>query len=153
MGCRSPPLWSVSDDFYFSCGPNAAWNWDGESTFSLSLVATHLIQAGEEITVTYCDLLESREKRQAKLRRMYNIDYKCEYCDLSNAKALAESDQRRKEIQEFHTAFNPRFKMMSLDNMIKALLHALVSISNEGLWAFEPIYLETLAMSWGISGI
>ena len=77
---------------------------------------------------------------------MYNIDCKCEYCDLSNAKALAESDQRRKEIQEFHTAFNPRFKTMSLDNMIKALLHALVSISKEGLWAFEPIYLETLAM-------
>jgi len=74
---------------------------------------------------------------------MYNIDCKCKYCDLPNAKALAESDQRRKEIVEFWGAILPP-TMMSQDDHI-AHLHALVNISKEGLWGYESSHFEWLA--------
>jgi len=132
----------------FSCGPNATWNWDAELTFSLSLVATHPIHAGEEITVSYCDTLESREKRHAKLRKMYNIDCKCKYCDLPNAEALAESDRRRKGIEEFWSVINPHLMTMSPEDLIKAHLHALVNISKEGLWYCRSSHFEGLAVAY-----
>ncbi|OCH89358.1 SET domain-containing protein [Obba rivulosa] len=76
-----------------SCAPNATVVMEPLS-FTLQLIAVKPIALGDEITVTYCGLLDTQKQRQAQLDS-YGFTCECPAC--SNA---AESDERRTKIAE-----------------------------------------------------
>lgn len=81
-----------------SCVPNANY----QSHFSYlegTLHALHPIKAGEEITISYLDVLTSSLERQAILAE-YAFVCQCECCSLSVAKSK-RSDDRRTRLKAF----------------------------------------------------
>jgi hypothetical protein len=61
------------------------------------LRATRSIQSGEEIFISYVDVLQESLKRRAQLAASYDFTCRCKWCMLPRAK-LMESDARRAEI-------------------------------------------------------
>ncbi|KZP26739.1 hypothetical protein FIBSPDRAFT_731811 [Athelia psychrophila] len=83
-----------------TCAPNCTHLWD-QSTCSGSLIANRPLGKGEEITIDYINITDSRDIRRANLRDMYHFDCECSHCDLPNAVAIAESDAARATISQF----------------------------------------------------
>ena len=75
-----PPIFSLSHQiFFFSCGPNARWEWDLKR-FSLVLTAVRPIQEGEEITIPYVALNTHSKERQEILSNFYGFQCLCSFC-------------------------------------------------------------------------
>lgn len=81
-----------------SCSPNANSIWDLPS-FSMALFATRPILHGEEITIEYTKLTESRQTRRGRLSDMYNFYCGCDSCNISDSDA-AMSDANRLELEK-----------------------------------------------------
>lgn len=74
---------SPSANYYFVFG-----------TFCGELRAVRDLRAGEEITISYCDVLAPRAERQATLERLFCFRCACASCALVGTKAR-QSDERR----------------------------------------------------------
>ncbi|KAK5135874.1 hypothetical protein LTR08_004523 [Meristemomyces frigidus] len=91
-----------------SCLPNAHHEWNAEAC-KLDVYARSDIQAGEEITISYIDPLQSRERRVGALQTGYDFQCDCVACDLGTIFGR-QSLSRRAQMQacrEMITA-NPR---------------------------------------------
>ncbi|KAH8105197.1 hypothetical protein BXZ70DRAFT_510247 [Cristinia sonorae] len=77
-----------------SCSPNTKHFWD-MPTFCMQLRATRHIKKDEELTTTYCDLMESAADRQATLDA-YQLK-----CDCASCANPAISDPRRRKCREW----------------------------------------------------
>jgi hypothetical protein len=91
VGCF-PLLSRVNHD----CTPSANYFFSFP-TFSGQLWATRDIAAGEEITMSYCVLSQTRDVRRAYLRERYFFDCTCETCSLP-ASGRKKSDERRRKV-------------------------------------------------------
>ena len=79
-----------------SCSPSANYYFVFD-TFSGQLYATRNIAEGEEITISYSNLLADRQQRQSQTRKQWNFICTCETCGLPPPQRL-QSDQRRRQL-------------------------------------------------------
>lgn len=96
---NSPPHAGIFPTFSrcnHSCGPSALAHFN-YSTWAIELRATRTIKAGEEITISYVDVLQASLGRRVQLATTYNFTCSCNWCSLPKAKQ-AESNTRRNEI-------------------------------------------------------
>lgn len=56
---------------------------------------------GEELTIDYINITDSRDVRRASLRDMYHFHCECNQCDVPNAEAVENSDAARATISQF----------------------------------------------------
>lgn len=85
-----------------------------------SLVATSFIPEGEEITLSYVDVLAPREERNAALQSKWKFSCDCPSCTLPASKS-AISDARREQIKNWfsdtptrHNHSNPNLTAASI---------------------------------------
>src|SRR5271154_3491666 len=102
----------ISLPFRCSCSPNASHTFDIES-WSITVMADRLIPAGEEITFAYVDVLQTRDPRRKKLRETRGFDCVCKACNLTDPKAISESDQRRTELKNWASTVTPIWRWLS----------------------------------------
>lgn len=76
--------------FNHSCVPNCQHVWDSDAEVMRILASTDVV-AGEELSVDYIDIRQSREQRQALLSRKYGFKCTCASCQSADE----ESDRRR----------------------------------------------------------
>ncbi|KAF1983591.1 SET domain-containing protein [Aulographum hederae CBS 113979] len=97
---RRDGLFPTASRLNHSCLPNAYWSFnttDDEGMEGLMEVrATHVIQAGEEILITYVPTLSTKEERRELLWEGYGFECHCVACEGKNC-LLGE--ERRKDIK------------------------------------------------------
>lgn len=79
------------------CRPNAAYFFD-EQTMAHHIHAIRTIYPGEEITITYIDNEQQRDRRMQKLKRNWGFDCGCSTCT-AHSSLTAESDGRLQQIK------------------------------------------------------
>ncbi|XP_073997905.1 SET and MYND domain containing, class 5 [Rhodnius prolixus] len=82
LNCEGSGLYKMQKNINHSCNPNATVTFP-HSNFTLSLIASKNIKAGEEICVSYldeCNLFRSRHSRRVILRNHYLFECHCEKC-------------------------------------------------------------------------
>ncbi|KZV82597.1 SET domain-containing protein [Exidia glandulosa HHB12029] len=62
-----------------SCAPNVSFGWDYR-TFQGSLITDRVIEAGEEIFISYCDVHASKAARREEILRKYRFKCTCTRC-------------------------------------------------------------------------
>ncbi|KAG6891018.1 hypothetical protein C0992_010991 [Termitomyces sp. T32_za158] len=138
-----------------SCGPNAAHKWDLAS-FSTSLYALRPITPGEEITIIYTDVTQSRDIRRARLLSHYGFTCLCSFCTLLSP-FLQESDATRAVLRDWrHT--RPTFSgwatdlCRSDDFVLQSHMEALTLIEKEGLQGMASIFVRDVCLCWAMLG-
>ena len=63
--------------FNHSCAPNCSVS---TGVHSLHVTVDEAVEAGDELTISYCDLLQPYAARQRYLRKAYHFDCACERC-------------------------------------------------------------------------
>ncbi|KAG8812762.1 hypothetical protein FRC17_001835 [Serendipita sp. 399] len=96
-----------------SCGPNALARFN-HNTWAIELRATRVIKAGEEILISYVDVLQESTKRSEQLTRGYNFTCRCLWCGLPQSKLVA-SNTRRMEIASWLES-KPIFRALQGDS-------------------------------------
>lgn len=143
-----------------SCSPNLNRHWDTPS-FSSSLFACRAIKKGEELTLSYMNVLQSARKRKQDLKRMYNID-SCGCCSCS-ASSTTASDQLRQRMlhsdlaEKFHSWMkrSAKFKNAEKKKRESKIILALIGsdlddIVNEGLESLYERHYNALRMKFDV---
>ncbi len=113
----------VTADYCVSCTPNVEVDFD-IPTFSVQVVATRNIEAGQQLFFCYRELKRSAKERQRQLLAMYGFVCQCKAC----VNATPESDKLQEEMnvriekitEEAEEMFaNPQFNIRSLDSWVK----------------------------------
>jgi hypothetical protein len=128
-------------------------------TYSLSLFAVRPILAGDEITIEYTRLGDTRKARREKLLDMYSFHCNCEYCDLPDREAVAASDAARLEIEDWsekaHTKLMEWRSNLFLcdDDLINDYKLAIRNHEKEGIINFHYAdHIAGLAFVYGVMG-
>lgn len=87
-----------------SCSPSAHFFFDSH-TWCGEFRAIRDIGEGDELTIWYVDVLESRDRRRELLKEQYFFDCTCEACELSSPELRNESDERRKALDKLRTVY------------------------------------------------
>ncbi|CAE7619606.1 set5 [Symbiodinium sp. CCMP2456] len=90
LGSEDRVLCPTLARFNHSCVPNCQHVWDSDAAVMRILASTEVV-AGEELSVDYIDVRQSREQRQALLSRKYGFKCTCASCQSADE----ESDRRR----------------------------------------------------------
>ncbi|EHK98295.1 putative N-lysine methyltransferase SMYD2 [Glarea lozoyensis 74030] len=115
------------------CRPNAMY-YHNISTLVHSAHASRTINIGEEITITYLNLLQSNNERQETLKMIWGFDCDCKLCSASEL-SKARSDLNIEKINELHTTLSdwssaseatPKLALNLLSLYEKEHLHAAV---------------------------
>ncbi|CAK7220418.1 SET domain-containing protein 5 [Sporothrix bragantina] len=85
------------------CRPNADYHFDHD-TLTQHIHAVRPIAAGEEITVSYMDLIKTRKQRLDKLKATWGFPCSCSLCT-QNRHLTKASDARIKQIQDLRNEF------------------------------------------------
>jgi len=121
-------LFLLASRFNSSCRPNVENYWH-EKTQTLRIIAQRDIRKGEELCISYAELLAPRAARQEFLKSNFEFGCTCEVCSLQGD-AIRRSDERRvalgKLYEEIGFIQNPR-------RGIKAVQKALDLLREEGL--------------------
>ncbi|KAA1066120.1 hypothetical protein PGT21_022050 [Puccinia graminis f. sp. tritici] len=80
------------------CRPNVGYRFNNV-TIQVEMHALREIAPGEELSISYITLVQSREKRRKSLHGTYGFHCGCSQCSLSDAESEA-SDQRVEKIRE-----------------------------------------------------
>jgi len=86
------------------CRPNAMYYFD-RKTLTHYTHASRTIYAGEEITITYIDPLQTRLRRRAAIKRSWGFDCSCSLCS-AEAQFIRESNRRVVEINKLTRILN-----------------------------------------------
>lgn len=114
----------VGSRFNHACLPNVHYFWSPESR-AVKFRVVQPVQAGQELCISYGNIYEPRDSRQAFLARVFKFDCHCEVCSLSGQKKIL-SDLRRKKFLELNSTSScfgsdkPIFRSM-LNNAEKCL--------------------------------
>ncbi|KAA1095839.1 hypothetical protein PGTUg99_033503 [Puccinia graminis f. sp. tritici] len=87
-----------SQDLNHDCRPNVGYRFNNV-TIQVEMHALREIAPGEELSISYITLVQSREKRRKSLHGTYGFHCGCSQCSLSDAESDA-SDQRVEKIRE-----------------------------------------------------
>lgn len=149
-----------------SCGPNALAHFN-YTTWAIELRATRAIKIGEEISISYVDVLQASLERRVQLATTYGFTCSCKWCTLPNAKQI-ESNSRRDEIakrqrsrstrigeqavsSEFLTWRNSQ-KFDSATEVINSSISNIVAATKEGLEPFTWMDTMTLYKVYAVLG-
>ena len=86
------------------CRPNAMYYFDRRTLVHYTH-ASRRIHAGEEITITYIDPLQTRLQRRAAIKRSWGFDCSCSLCSAGN-NFIRESNRRVTEIVKITKILN-----------------------------------------------
>ncbi|KIM81175.1 hypothetical protein PILCRDRAFT_503834 [Piloderma croceum F 1598] len=135
-----------------SCGPNATHTWDPD-TFSTTLHATCNIKEGDEITIEYTKLTESRQTRRGRLFDMYLFHCECEYCNLPDDEARA-SDEARSELTKWsERSFSERCQNLSLHDgkLVNGFTRCIQLHEQESIFDMSfALHVSELALVYGM---
>ncbi|PVH78785.1 hypothetical protein DL98DRAFT_655830 [Cadophora sp. DSE1049] len=84
--------------FNHACRPNVEYSFDSE-TLSQSMFATRTIHPGEELTITYVNIVRTRHERIHNLLTGWGFGCTCSHCTLP-LREIDQSDQRINRIRE-----------------------------------------------------
>jgi hypothetical protein len=98
IGESSTLLTISKSDRDFSCSPNALVSWDSLS-FTLTLSTVRVVQKGSEVTISYIDPLQKRERRRALLLTRHGFTCACEAC--TTPPNPRKSDIKRERLAAF----------------------------------------------------
>ncbi|KAK7539235.1 hypothetical protein IWX47DRAFT_610908 [Phyllosticta citricarpa] len=118
-----------------ACAPNVQFVWnDIFMGGALTMHAVRDIDAGEELTVGYMELLECSAERHEKLRAVYGFDCSCVVCGADDA-AVRLSDCRREMMRKgLATCKKARAeapKWCSLSPEVREILESVVALHQE----------------------
>ena len=114
-----------------ACRPNANYHFDTQ-TLTQHVHAMTTIPAGEEITVTYIDPVQTHAERHAYLARSWGFACACSHCQLAPYLRNA-SDERVEDILDLEAVFDGDVDAREAD---PAMAEALVALyEQERLWA------------------
>ncbi|GAA6004549.1 hypothetical protein JCM10207_000929 [Rhodosporidiobolus poonsookiae] len=116
-----------------SCRPNVERTWD-EDANKMVFVALTDIEAGEEFTVAYVDVLYSSTNRQARVQSICGFTCVCEVCTFFS-KNRAASNRRRIEARSLWDNVIPVEKRPA--KIIKAVERVLELLAQEGPFVFH----------------
>ncbi|KAJ7616366.1 hypothetical protein DFH06DRAFT_1012975 [Mycena polygramma] len=117
-----------------SCMPNANYFFHFP-TFSGQFWAMRDIQAGEEITIMYVNILQGTAERQADTQRLYRFVCSCSACNVDET-ARKRSDVRRRVLGSLSASIDDPSKMSSLS--FAHLSSALQWATKEECWGQIP---------------
>ena len=84
-----------------SCLPNAIFDWN-DLLGELTIHAQRDIAAGEEVTIPYVGLLQSRVVRRSQLQRNWGFCCRCRACELADGPSRIASCERRIRLGELN---------------------------------------------------
>jgi hypothetical protein len=142
-----------------SCAPNAMARFN-QATFAIEVRAVRAVKPGEELFVSYVNVLEDRATRNRTLKEKYGFECQCRVCGEPDATKCAESDVRRAGIQsrsntmERYKAWRngPSSFPSPPTEIISAAIASVVACTREGLEPFSWQDLQVLYMCYGVLG-
>ncbi len=137
-------LYPIISRFNHSCTPNIGYGFDG---WQVRMYTTRDIEAGEELTVCYSDMVyfHPREFRQAYLRVKGNFDCICVGCNPNplasefkqsedeNQEILRRSDERRSRLKFLSQMLSIRDEGRIKRNHLQMILESIRLLHEEGL--------------------
>jgi len=125
-----------------SCAPNVTRMFN-PAKFALELRAVRPIKAGEQVTISYTDMLQSAATRSRHLLQLWHFNCTCSFCTLPPSEQR-QSDKRRVEIQAFRVPVEgPLYGYHELQ--MHAAIKAMVMSTKEQLWRAQHPILAFLA--------
>src|SRR5258706_2685698 len=147
-----------------SCAPNAMARFD-HVRFAIEVRAVRAVAPGEELFVSYVDVLDGRTTRDQALRKDYGFACRCRICGYGagaepDMTKCAESDARRVGIRsrgslmEKYRAWrdDPSSFASPPTKIISAAIASVVTCTREGLEPFAWQDLQVLYMCYGVLG-
>ena len=129
-------------------------------TFAIEVRAVRGVAPGEELFVSYVDVLDDRATRNLMLKKNYGFECRCRVCAEPTATKCAESDARRAGIHsrgnlmERYRAWrnDPSSFASPPSGIISAAIASVVAYTREGLEPFSWQDLQVLYMCYGVLG-
>ena len=115
--------------FNHSCSPNAHYSFNS-NTGEIRIYALGTIPRGEEIFVPYLCLFQSRQSRQANLRRRYHFTCACSVCSLPEAESK-KSDARRQRLMKLFETIS-RFDFAKANQHLNCAVEGIRLLREEG---------------------
>ncbi|KAK9414204.1 hypothetical protein SUNI508_02303 [Seiridium unicorne] len=130
------------------CRPNADYYFD-PNTFTQHIHAVRPIAAGEEITISYIDTVQTREDRLARLDLLWHFPCSCSSCT-QNEHMTNASDARIHQIQEIRKQLRD---WEPQSQATPAMAELLVSLyQQERLWTLLPEAYTYAAIEYNGAG-
>lgn len=142
-----------------SCAPNAMARFN-HTTFAIEVRAVRGVAPGEELLVSYTNVLDNRATRNLALKKNYGFECRCRVCAEPSTTKCAESDARRTSIQSRENLME-KFKAWRNNSssfasppteIISAAIASVVAYTREGLEPFSWQDLQVLYMCYGVLG-
>ena len=124
----------------------------------MSLFATRPVINGDEITITYTKLTDTRKMRRSRRLEMYRFTCECEYCTLPINESAAASDAARLELDGFwirHRSLHEWCENLSLDDkyLVDGHKRCISLHEQEGITSVDyVVHIEGLAGVCGMLG-
>ncbi|KAI0760521.1 SET domain-containing protein [Fomes fomentarius] len=137
--------------FNGSCHPNVYHHLDPESHQMVFRAVTD-IAAGEELCITYCNILATRHERQAELKESFRFECCCIACSRTGQEVRRSDDHRTRLARLFHEL--PDCKHDPVLGLRKVNF-ALQLLKREGLFecAAEAFYADGLMFCAMVSDV
>jgi hypothetical protein len=146
------------------CRPNAMYHFNPH-TFTHYTHASRTIHAGEEITITYVDPLQTRLTRRKAIKRSWGFDCSCSLCSQS-ASFVRESNRRIKAIVELHAAFGKSGQASRTITGTPEMAELLISLYEQerltatvadayrlAAWSYAAVGNEWIAKKWAMKAV
>ena len=147
-----------------SCAPNAMARFD-HVRFAIEVRAVRAVAPGEELFVSYVDVLDGRAARDQALRTNYGFACRCRICVYGagaepDMTKCAESDAHRVGIRS-RSSLMEKYRTWRDDpssfaspptEIISAAIASVVTCTREGLEPFAWQDLQVLYMCYGVLG-
>ncbi|KAI1331227.1 hypothetical protein F5Y16DRAFT_395664 [Xylariaceae sp. FL0255] len=130
--------------FNHDCRPNADYRFD-PSTLTQHIHAVRPILPGEEITLSYIGLFETRATRRSRLERTWHFNCTCSLCTQDEAQAAA-SDARIRQIENLRTHFSDWTSASKVTTQMAELMVSLYE--EERMWAGMYEAYAFAALEW-----
>lgn len=133
------------------CRPNAMYYFDPKTLMHYTH-ASRTIYAGEEITITYIDPLQTRLRRRAAIRRSWGFECSCSSCS-QEQHFVAESNRRIVQINKLSLLFNETGMEEKRVGGSPGLAELLVALyEQERLWGSMVWVYRMAALSHAAAG-
>ncbi|KAI8627336.1 hypothetical protein F5Y19DRAFT_477549 [Xylariaceae sp. FL1651] len=130
--------------FNHDCRPNADYYFD-PVTFTQRVHAVRPILPGEEITISYMDLIQTREERRQRIQNTWHFDCSCSLCT-QDAEQIAASDARIRQVIEIREQLRDYSSASQATAQMAELMVSLYE--QERMWAMLYEAYTYAAIEW-----
>ncbi|KAH8883149.1 SET domain-containing protein [Thozetella sp. PMI_491] len=136
--------------FNHACHPNAFIHFS-ETTMAVTMWASHNIEPGEEITISYLDFGSPYPERQEMLRDVWGFECKCAMCSAPVEEREA-SDERRNKVRALHSEITRILNQGEFLEAVKVNEELLRVVDEEDLMSHYGEYFEIPAQLYNAVG-